>query len=137
MTHGFSSSDKGKKPMNMFYDFSTGKTYAYDSNETLQEVEIGGSGGMQKNFVFELMNDCAVDINISDLSNTDTITITANYSTSYKSERVSVSTAKTYSNHIIEAQANIGAKISYSGGKLKFINHSTAYHTTVYVTFNV
>lgn len=44
MTHGFSSTDKSKKPMNMYYDFSNGKVYAYDSNETLQEVNIGGGG---------------------------------------------------------------------------------------------
>ena len=46
MTHGFSSTDKSKKPMNMFYDFSTDKTYAYDSNDELQEVNIGGGGDM-------------------------------------------------------------------------------------------
>ena len=46
MTHGFSSDDKSKKPMNMYYDFTTGKIYAYDSNEILQEVEIGEGSGM-------------------------------------------------------------------------------------------
>ena len=45
MTHGFSNTDKSKKPMNMFYDFSTGKVYAYDNNEELQEVSISGGGG--------------------------------------------------------------------------------------------
>ena len=50
MTHGFSSTDKSKKPMNMFYDFSDGKVYAYDSNEQLQEVSIGGGGSMKLNY---------------------------------------------------------------------------------------
>ena len=46
MTHGFSSTDKSKKPINCYYDFDSGKLYAYDSNEELQEITIGGGGGM-------------------------------------------------------------------------------------------
>lgn len=68
MTHGFSSTDKSKKPMNMFYDFSTGKIYAYDSNEELQEIQIGGGGTMKCAMFGTLSGSGVKTVDISQLN---------------------------------------------------------------------
>lgn len=69
MTHGFSSTDKSKKPMNCYYDFSTSKLYAYDSNEELQEITIGGGGAMKcAKFGTVLPTTTGAVIDISDLN---------------------------------------------------------------------
>lgn len=117
---------------------SNGSTGLY-----ILEGTISGSVGafkreVQRNYYFALKNGAPVDIDISSLKDTEEITITVNYAAgnSFGSERVSVSTAKTYNAHILEAQTNIGASITYANGKLQFVASHTTYSVMVWVTFN-
>lgn len=41
MVHGFSDVDKSKRKLNVYYDSSDGKLYAYNSNEELEEIKMG------------------------------------------------------------------------------------------------
>ena len=98
---------------------------------------------MQKEYYFALKSGANVDIDISSLSNSDEITISASYGNitagiTYASERVTVSTAKGWSEHELLPQANVGAKITYSNGNLVFSGYNTTgtWNVVVWVIFN-
>lgn len=93
---------------------------------------------VQRNYYFGLQNGAPVDIDISPLKDTEEITISVEYAhgNSWISERISVSTAKTYNAHILNSQTNIGASVTYVNGKLQFSATNTSYCVVVWVTFN-
>lgn len=119
--------------------FSNGKLQQYNGSAWV-DVQIGGS--MQKNFTFygEKADGTTYKpfyIDISELDDTDTISISCQYSNATITEVVTVSTAKGWTTaHKIMPTTNIYGDILYENGKLKFYA-STGYPIQWWVNFNI
>ena len=124
----------GKKALvNTYYDSSVNKLYQVNADGPVGgEISMGG----QKNFYF-IQKTATNKIDISNLLDTDTITVAVRYSTGVASETFSVSSAKTFSSHSILAQTDIGVSVTYNNGLLEFNMIGTTYAVDVTINFNI
>lgn len=122
-----------KALVNTYYNTLDNKLYTVNSDGT-----VGGeiSMGVQKNFVSILKNDPLV-IDISSLSDSDTITFGVLYNVNYgQSERATVATVKSWTTaHTIVAQSSARINVTYSDGKIT-IAADPSFAVTATVTFN-
>ena len=124
-----------KNLVNTYYDSIAKKLYEVNVDGTKGgEIALGS----QKNYIFNI-KEAQTKINISELENTDTLTITVRYpaGNTFKSENISVATAKTYTNHAIDPSSNVGVNITYNDGFLEFTSITSSYGCMVTVNFNI
>lgn len=120
-----------KALVNTYYDVTTKKLYLVNADGTKgSEIQMGS-----QNVLYFMQKDAKNVIDISSRSNSEYMTITVNYATAYKGERVTIATAKGWSAHQINPQSNIGVSITYKSGKLEFEMVGTAYATNVSIVF--
>ena len=91
-----------------------------------------------QNVLYFMQKNAKNVIDISGRSNSEYMTITVSYppaGNSFNAERVTISTAKTWSEHHISSQTNIGVSITYRSGKLEFETMESGYASHVSIVF--